>query len=435
MRRVDSQTQASASSSSHAAELQFSSHASSALIGMLRAGPEPGAWPGCGMSAPDLNLRPTKPMMRLLSALCAALLSSAAASCTEDSDCNLNGVCVTSSCVCDPGWGGPQCAGLKLAPADPTHGINAWPTSSWGGVSVPDPNEKGLYHLFYSRFLGGCGLQCWVNASTCVRAEGPSPTGPFTTAEVVLGLFCHNPTLRRAPDGTYVLFHIGEVDPVRPHTCSSPSESCSSNYPPLLPTDGRQLLTYSSAPHPAGPWTPRGSAAFTGRGEGWLGWVSNPSPHFFANGSVLLAFRAKVMPGGNNASQPVGEEVIGLASAPAWGGPYTLAATLPIITSHEDPHIWADKRGNLHILSHGTTNHWFTTPDKLGAWTLASSPAYSFAFNWSNGTAATALRRERPQLLFSEDGLMTPIAFFTGVTIKGAPSPQLALTLAQTVLA
>ncbi len=378
---------------------------------------------------------PKQPQMRAARAAYALLCLAAGLACTDDSSCSLNGVCVQhASCVCDAGWGGPACATLRLAPAEPGSGVIAWPTSSWGGVAVGDPHNARLFHFFYSRFAGGCGLTCWVNASECVRAEGPSPAGPFVDAAVVLGVFCHNPTIRRAPDGTYVLFHIGQDDPGRAHNCSSSAETCASNVPPPLPTDGRGFLTYASAPHPAGPWTPRGSAAFTGVGAGWLGWVSNPSVHFFANGSALLAFRAKVLPGGDNASQRVGEEVIGLAAAPHWGGPYALAVGHPIAASHEDPHVWADKRGNLHLLSHGATNHWFTTPNALGAWTLASAPAYGFEFAWANGTAATALRRERPQLFFSEDGNVTPLVFTTGVTIQGAPA-QMSLTLAQWVVA
>lgn len=370
-------------------------------------------------------------------ALLLAVLARPAASCSDDAACSLNGVCDQQQrrCVCDPGWGGPACAALQLAPADPAQGILAWPTSSWGGLAVADPAQPRLYHFFYSRLVGGCGLTCWVNASECVRAEGPAPTGPFTDAAVVLGVFCHNPTVRRAPDGTYVLFHIGQPDPSRARTtCSSSAETCASNQPPPLPTDGRELLTYLSAPHPAGPWAPRGSPAFSGTGRGWLGWVSNPSVHFFGNGSALLAFRAKVMAGGDSASQPVGEEVIGLATAPHWSGPYTLAVRHPIVASHEDPHVWADKRGNLHLLSHGAENHWFTTPDALGNWTLASAPAFGFGFQWANGTAAQALRRERPQLCFSQDGSMTPLAFTTGATLVGGP-PQMAFTLAQGVLA
>lgn len=371
---------------------------------------------------------------RLAATFFALACALASAACTDDAACSLNGVCTlsTGTCACDAGWGGPACATLKLAPAAPSDGILAWPTSSWGGIAVADPDAP-LYHFFYSRFVGGCGLTCWVNASECVRAVGPSPAGPFVDADIVLGVFCHNPTVRRAPDGTYVLWHIGQSDAGRAHNCSSSAEVCASNQPPPLPTDGREFVTYLSATHPAGPWTPRGSAAFTGTGAGWLGWVSNPSVHFFANGSALLAFRAKVMRGGDNATLPVGEEVIGLATSPHWSGPYTLAVGHPIVASHEDPHIWADRRGNLHLLSHGLTNHFFTTPDALGAWTLASAPAYGFGFAWANGTAVTALRRERPQLVFSDDGEMTPLVLTTGVTLKGGPA-QMAFTLAQAVV-
>ena len=371
--------------------------------------------------------------MREMLVLLLAVICSLSEACTDDAACSLNGVCSDAKmCVCDPGWFGPACTGLKLAPAEPNSGVIAWPTSSWGGIAVVDPANPALFHFFYSRFVGGCGLTCWVNASECVRAVGPSAAGPFVDAAIVLGVFCHNPTVRRAPDGTYLLWHIGKDDPSRAHNCTTSAQVCSSNVPPPLPTDGRAFVTYLSAPHPAGPWTPRGSAAFTGTGTGWMGWISNPSVHFFPNGSALLAFRSKVMPGGDNASQRVGSEVIGLATAPHWSGPYTLAVGHPIVNTHEDPHVWADRRGNLHLLSHGETNHWFTTPNSLGAWTLASAPAFDFGFEWSNGTRAMALRRERPQIFFSEDGNMTPLVFTCGVTIKGGPS-QMSLTLAQRV--
>jgi hypothetical protein len=366
-------------------------------------------------------------------ALTAAVLCVVARGCATDFDCSLSGVCnEAGACVCDAGWRGAACSELNLAPADPRDGVIAWPTSSWGGVAVRDPVDDTLFHFFYSRFLGGCGLLCWVNASECVRATGASAAGPFADAAVVSGVFCHNPTIRRAPDGTFVLFHIGQDDPGRVPACGSASYTCASNQPPPLPTDGRAFLTYMSAPHPAGPWTPLGRAAFTGNGSGWLGWVSNPSVHFFANGTALLAFRAKVMPGGGGGSTPVGTEVIGLASAPSWRGPYRLLVGAPIVTAHEDPHVWADARGNLHLMSHGNTNHWFTSPERLGDWTLAVTPAYNFSFAWANGSQALALRRERPQLFFSEDR-MTPLVFTTGVTLHGAP-PNLALTLAQRVL-
>lgn len=369
----------------------------------------------------------------LIAAAFASHASLAMASCVSELNCSLNGMCVSGVCACDAGWRGVNCEQLNLAPIDPTDGINAWAngTSSWGGVAVADPHQSDLYHFFYSRFVNGCGLLCWVNASECVRATGPTPAGPFVDAEVVIPVFCHNPNVRRAPDGTYVHFHIGSPtpDPHRAPACSSPSYTCASNWPPALPTDGRAFLTLASAPLPTGPWTPLGRAAFTGVGRGWLGWVSNPSVHFFPNGSALLAFRSKAMGGAH-----AGEELIGLASAPHWSGPYSLLVDAPIVQAHEDPHVWVDARGNLHLLSHGATNHWFTSPNALDAWTLAAGPAYDFTIPWKNGTVARALRRERPQLFFSDDGKMTPLVFTTGATLAGAPSPDLSLTLAQRVL-
>jgi hypothetical protein len=71
----------------------------------------------------------------------------------------------------------------------------------------------------------------------------------------------------------------------------------------------------------------------------------------------------------------------------------------PLGQGQEDPFIWADARGNFHMLSHGSTNAWFTTPDSLGSWTTASGPAYPpYSLTWVNGTEATLHRRERPQV-------------------------------------
>ena len=365
-----------------------------------------------------------------------AATSAQPAGCASDADCSLNGVCSAGACVCDAGWRGSACSQLNLAPADPADGIDGWPrgSSSWGGVAVADPFDAATFHFFYSRFVGGCGLLCWVNASECVHAVGPSAAGPFTDVDVVFGVFCHNVHVRRTPDGTFVMFFIGQDDPGRALACRSPDEACASNFPAALPTDGRQYLTLASAAHPAGPWLPLGRAAFAGRGSGWLGWVSNPSVHFFPNGSALLAFRSKVMPGGAGGAPPVGTEVIGLARAPHWSGPYALLLDAPIVVAHEDPHIWADSRGNLHLLSHGATNHWFAAAGAPDVWTLATTPAYGFNFSYSNGSLATANRRERPQLFFSDDGRMTPLVFTTGVTIRGAAHPSASLTLAQRVL-
>ena len=138
--------------------------------------------------------------------------------CSSDADCSLSGVCTAlGACLCDPGWGGAFCSVLIMGAVDPAEGINHWASggNSWGGVAVADPAAPNLFHFFYSRFVGGCGLLCWVNASEIVRAVGPSPAGPFTDAAVIAPVFAHNPTVRRAPDGTFVLWLIGQADPGR----------------------------------------------------------------------------------------------------------------------------------------------------------------------------------------------------------------------------
>ena len=102
-------------------------------------------------------------------------ISASTVACSSDASCSLNGICHAGLCECDAGWTGVDCGRLHLAPVDPADGINAWArnTSSWGGLAVVDPDDVNLYHFYYSRFVNGCGLLCWVNASECVHATGP----------------------------------------------------------------------------------------------------------------------------------------------------------------------------------------------------------------------------------------------------------------------
>ena len=79
--------------------------------------------------------------------------------CSTGLDCSLNGVCPSTgggSCVCDPGWSGPQCATLALGPVAPSQGKYAggvyameggpFATTSWGGNAIFD-NATELWHL------------------------------------------------------------------------------------------------------------------------------------------------------------------------------------------------------------------------------------------------------------------------------------------------
>merc|ERR1712137_651514 len=56
-----------------------------------------------------------------------------------------------------------------------------------------------------------------------VHSVSESPLGPFQRREVVVDAFAHNPTVSQAPDGTWVLYHIGCGTPNKYPKC----EQCS----------------------------------------------------------------------------------------------------------------------------------------------------------------------------------------------------------------
>merc|ERR1712151_1214418 len=80
---------------------------------------------------------------------------------------------------------------------------------SWG-MSVARDDADGIYHAFINVMANGSGLGAWETASEVVHAVAASPEGPFELRETVLPSFHHNARLARAPDGTHLLFSIGQ---------------------------------------------------------------------------------------------------------------------------------------------------------------------------------------------------------------------------------
>ena len=144
----------------------------------------------------------------LLSPLLAAVLA-----CQTPEDCSLNGACTPSGCTCVAPWVGAACGQLDFLPAPSAHLsalVLAPNASTWCASTLRD-DSTGAYHAIFSLFAGGCGLNSWVANSQLMHATASSPTGPFAaaTASLLRLPFAHNPKLTRAPDGTYLLFHIG----------------------------------------------------------------------------------------------------------------------------------------------------------------------------------------------------------------------------------
>jgi arylsulfatase A-like enzyme len=365
--------------------------------------------------------------------------------CVSDSHCSRNGACVaaTGLCACAPGWTGPHCAALDVQPVDAANGLNrlAWRTSSWGGSAV-FAEEDGRWHLFYSQMELNCTLSAWQTNSACWHATAAAPEGPFGNESRVLAPFAHNCLVRRAADGTFLLYHIGEANGPAPTPCTNASGADASG----AGADGADVggaradhvsgigfNSLSFATSVWGPWTPLGFSIMNGTGgeTDWDGTITNLAPWPLADGSVLVGFRGK------NSSSRV--ERIGIASAPSWRGPYTKLVDGPIFpiqrvaqdddVTGEDPFVWVTPNGVAHMLWHvccGSTapynssfvgRHAFTpVPGDYKRWSISLEPAYTTAVTWSNGTAGAVLRRERPQLtLDAASG--QPRVLFNGVVV------------------
>ena len=101
--------------------------------------------------------------------------------CASATDCQLAGECKDSRCSCDPGWTGPLCSMLDLAPLPVGYKGGAWnaelsPHSSWGAAPL---HIDGKYHGWFNQLPDKCGLSSWLPGSYIQHGVADSPLGPF----------------------------------------------------------------------------------------------------------------------------------------------------------------------------------------------------------------------------------------------------------------
>lgn len=353
--------------------------------------------------------------------------------CRSDEDCNLNGICspYTKRCVCDQGWRSSDCGELDVRPATRNHGYNQTGegTSTWGSKIIHDPKNRTLFHLFLAEFTDGCGLDYWSPYSRIIHAESTSgPAGPYTFSNSVVETFAHNPTVVYSPaDKLYLLYYIG-CSFSAPAVCTGPSFTCG----PGNDLNAESGISVQSSPD-LKTWTPHGQI-FSGQNNNvsWDADVTNPSPFPLYSPShptaeILLAYRG--CPYNCN-----GAELINLAKARSFIGPYTKIESQPIFENgNEDPFLWQDKRGNFHMLLHSLeAGGGFGDGPKVGRhafarkidgpWTFNNQTlAFNTTVQYTDGTTINFYRRERPQLFFSEDGQMQPLYLTNGVQEDNSP--------------
>ena len=182
---------------------------------------------------------------------------------------------------------------------------------------------------------------------------------------------------------------------------------------------------------------------------------NNPAPYLAEDGSVTLVFRSN----GCVRVASTGGEHLGVAVANHWSEPFVRHPT-PIIVpgfgpdgeacegycfENEDPflfrrthvtndgvaqhswHLIVHQQGHKNICSnepevdgsiagHACGAHFFAHA-RTGPWTMSPEPAYTPNVTLTNGSSATFLARQRPQLAFHSDG--SPAFLFNGGNFFG----------------
>lgn len=338
--------------------------------------------------------------------------------CRDDMDCSLAGECVAGKCVCD-GWShGDHCEVLNLEPADPVaYGYrNASGYHSWGGASIQDP-ATGKWWLFLSLISGKCPLLgYWATYSEGVRLVSANPTGPWTWDAVVLPSFAHNVKPFRAPDGTWLVYYVGKRNNAS-HTCNNSAHAPRGSE--TLQTRGKQtagpirVASAATVDAPPDQWTVHGPLTDS---DGWHS-ATNPSVVFDANGTAhMCVSHGWRLDSGGFAKTNL------MMRAANWRGPYvnvTPGDYAETIHSGEDPDVFRTKRG-WHMLNHNqglaATKMWVSRDGVSWRPTLGES-AFTASVEFTNGTKRALCWRQRPQIVFAEDGM--PGWLWTGVQDGG----------------
>eukprot|EP00040_Diaphanoeca_grandis_P031060 m.185024 g.185024 ORF g.185024 m.185024 type:complete len:459 (-) comp32214_c9_seq1:62-1438(-) len=320
------------------------------------------------------------------------------ASCSNDMDCSLNGVCTDGVCKCDTPWFGESCGGLEFMATPPggAYGFGKpFEVTSWGGNSI---EYDGMWHLFVTE-MGGktCGLQAWGSQSTVTHAISPNVTGPYTKVRTAIPHEAHNPQVI-VINGSWYIFHIGSAN------SKAPTKDCHNNVSQFTrPSSSRkQSGTIHKAASPNGDFVPIDAVGYPS--------CNNPSPFQHANGTLFVACKW------------------GFFSAPKPEGPWTRAATLqpPNVANRtwEDPFLFINERG-FHILSHT----WSALPYPSNAisghafsldgvtWVWSAEEPYNNVVSKTDGTVHQYATLERPKFVFADpSNPHRPTHLFNGVS-------------------
>jgi ribosomal protein S18 acetylase RimI-like enzyme len=139
--------------------------------------PTPAGTSGGSGSGSRHVLSPALQLARAALALLLLVATVAAAPCTSDEGCSLNGVCGAGGvCACDAGWRGDSCGELAVVAGSAAlgyHNASAGVGASWGANAV---FADGAWHAFVAEMTHNCTLNDYGSNSRIIRAT--STAGP-----------------------------------------------------------------------------------------------------------------------------------------------------------------------------------------------------------------------------------------------------------------
>lgn len=296
----------------------------------------------------------------------------------------------------------------------------------WIWCASPVLGEDGCFHLFASRIRKTVPFHPgWLFASEIVRAQSPSPQGPYVFGEVILGprdqgffdgRSAHNPCIRKV--GTkFLLFYMGSTYAGNPVDVSQ-VEPGGDFY---METWARKRIGLAWADSVHGPWHRPSQPLLEPRVGQWDAIATtNPAPWILPNGAVRMIYKSRTV-----ASGP---RLLGLAGAAAWPGPYTAMMKRPLFPSQdlEDACLWHDGMRFRMILKDMSGAIGGEAGCLVEAW---SHDAVSWDFPdppmlhgkrilWDDGVAEHLGNFERPQLLFDREN--RPTHLFAAVSRGGS---------------
>lgn len=331
---------------------------------------------------------------------------------------------------------------MVLLPADRISGLRTRETdgantSSWGGQVLRDDN--GMYHMWAAEIINHCGINAWTRNSRIIHAISKTPGGLYERKNEIKHVFAHEPSVTRAPDGTYVMYYTAFLNSVKLPPCN-----CSDGSTPKDCTDG----TYSKDPSfmataqsIEGPWSIGKLVPLADCNSTFCQHDMNLAGVILPNGSFVGMVKVHGTPVG--AKHALSE--IHQVTARDWrdSNGYVQAPNdesgnlFPKITSGglEDPEIYQDANGYYHALFHlekGTFSGGHACSMDGVHWKY-TGVAYNTTVHFRDGTITTFDRRERPHIIFADSKRPHIPTHLTNGVVYGMSNGDASYTLVQPI--